>query len=291
MLILTDAGTDKLQLVTSAAASIDVHADWADVNPNASPIIVTPGRTNTAIVTAATTDIVAKPATSFTRNVKALTIRNKSASLSCDVTVLYNANASTFEMHKATLIPGAVLEFIEGIGFFTISSAINNLTNESTSNQTLSTADVYLAGSSVAVPANLPVVGTAYRLVISMSKTAGTGTQVITIRYGTAGAIGDTARCTLTFGVGTTVADTATWNVLCLFRSVGSGTAAVIQGSGNFVNNLAVTGFAGATPVKAAENTGGGFDSTVANSFIGASFNGSTAFAGTATVVRAELIA
>lgn len=291
MLILTDAGTDKLQLVTSAAASIDVHADWADVNPAATTIVVTPGRTNTAIVTATTTDIVAKPATSFTRNVKALTIRNKSASLACDVTVLYNQNGTTYEMHKATLIPGALLEFVEGIGFFTISSPINNLTNESTSNQSLSTADVYLAGSSVAVPANLPIVGTTYKLVISMSKTAGTGTQVITIRYGTAGAIGDTARCTLTFGAGTGVADTATWTVLCLFRTVGSGTSAVIAGNGNFVNNLAVTGFSAATPIKATENTGGGFDSTVANSFIGASFNGSTLFAGTATIVRAELIA
>jgi hypothetical protein len=52
-----------------------------------------------------------------------------------------------------------------------------------------------------------------------------------------------------------------------------------------------LTGFGGTTSIKDVQNTGGGFDSTVANSIIGVSFNGSTAFAGTAQLVRAELIA
>lgn len=290
MLILTDAGTDKLQLVTSLAAAVDVHADWADVNPAASPIVVTPGRTNTAIVTAATTDIVAKPATSFTRNVKALTIRNKDTAVSVDVTVLYNANGTTFEMHKTTLVPGAMLEFVEGIGFFVISANIANLKNFSNASQSGFAADTYLTGSSIALPANLPLAGTTYRLVFDVTKTAaGTATPIINIRYGTGGAVGDTSRLTFTFGAGSAAADTAILTVLAVFRTVGSGTAAIIQGSAFVQNNLAATGFT--TAVKAQVATGGGFDSTVANSFIGASYNGGASAVHTIQLVRAELIA
>ena len=39
---------------------------------------------------------------------------------SCDVTVIYNANGITFELYKGTLQTGQELEYIEGIGFFTI---------------------------------------------------------------------------------------------------------------------------------------------------------------------------
>jgi hypothetical protein len=59
MLLLTST-SDKLQIIsiiTSQAASIDVHASWVD---NASNNI-TPGRTNSVITTAATT-IIAAPA-------------------------------------------------------------------------------------------------------------------------------------------------------------------------------------------------------------------------------------
>lgn len=287
MLILTQAGTDKLKLTTSAAASIDVHASYTDLNTTT----VGPGRTNTAIVSAVTTDIVATPTTALAvRNVKTLHIRNKDTAVSCDVAVVYDQNGTSFELHKATLVPGATLEYIEGIGFFTITGALTNLKNFSASNQALSTTDVYLTGSSIAIPGNLPIAGTTYRVTIGMTKTAGTGTAVFNVRYGTAGAIGDTSRATLTFSVGTSVTDTAKWDIICTFRTVGSGVSAVIQADGGLANALAATGFAGTIPIKAADNTGGGFDSTVANSFIGISFNGSTAFAGNATLVRAELL-
>lgn len=115
MLILTNSGTDKLQLVTSAAVNIDVHVSWADLNGTT----VTPGRTNTAITTATTTDICATPAASTTRNVKGMTIRNK-GSASCDVTVVYDQNGTDFELHQATLLAGDMLEFVEGVGFFLV---------------------------------------------------------------------------------------------------------------------------------------------------------------------------
>lgn len=119
MLILTNTGTDKLQVISSSAATMDVHASWSDLLSGA----VTPGRTNTAISSATTTDVVATPAASTVRNVKTLHIRNKSATLACDVTVQYNQNATLFELHKVTLQTGDTLEYIEGIGFFVITSS------------------------------------------------------------------------------------------------------------------------------------------------------------------------
>lgn len=115
-LVLT---TDKLSLITSAAATVDVHASFADL----SGATVTPGKQNTAITTATTTDIVAAPGASTVRNVKTLHFRNKHASLATDVTVQYNANGTLYELHKVTLATGAALEYIEGIGFFLIDAA------------------------------------------------------------------------------------------------------------------------------------------------------------------------
>ena len=52
MLLLTSV-TDVVQVVTSSTAPLQVHASWVD---NATGTI-TPGRTNTAITTAATTSV------------------------------------------------------------------------------------------------------------------------------------------------------------------------------------------------------------------------------------------
>jgi hypothetical protein len=118
-LVLT---TDKLQLVTDAAVTVDVHASFVDLNGTT----VTPGKTNTAITTAATTDIVASPAASTVRNVKTLHVRNKHASSSLNVTVVYDANGTDYELHKVNLRAGEALEYIEGIGFFTLVSPTPN---------------------------------------------------------------------------------------------------------------------------------------------------------------------
>ena len=113
-MLLLVATTDKLQIVTGAAAAIDVHASWSDNAAGA----ITYGKTNTAITTATTTDVVAAPGASTVRNVKTLHIRNKDASVASDVTVVYDQNGSDFEIRKETLQPGEHLDYIEGIGWF-----------------------------------------------------------------------------------------------------------------------------------------------------------------------------
>lgn len=150
MLLLTNPGTaDKLQLVTSAAATVDVHASYVDVS-NANPPVVqgdTMGRTNTAITTAATTDIVAGPGSGDIRNVKTLHIRNKSTTAATDVTVQHViSGGTTAELHKTTLGTGDMLEYIEGVGFFKITATakLNTRLRVATdvTNNTTSAADV-----------------------------------------------------------------------------------------------------------------------------------------------------
>lgn len=121
MINLLNSSTDKLQLVTGAAATLHVVASWVDLNADGSGD-PTPGRTGTAISTATTTDIVATPAASKVRNVKEITIYNYHATQSCDVNARYNANATPFDLPKFNLAPGESLEYIEGIGWFEIAA-------------------------------------------------------------------------------------------------------------------------------------------------------------------------
>ncbi len=112
MILLTSV-SDKLSVVTGSAVTIDVHASWVDYTTTA----VTPGRTNTAITTATTTDIVAAPAASTYRNVKTLHIRNKHATSSVVVTVRHTDGTTIVELWSMTLSAGQELSYVEGIGF------------------------------------------------------------------------------------------------------------------------------------------------------------------------------
>lgn len=123
MLLLT-ATTDKIQVITSAAVTVDVHVSFMDASNAAPPVVQgdTMGRLNTAITTATTTDICAAPAASEIRNVKTINIRNKHASTSTDITVQFNQNATLFELFKVTLLAGQTLEYVEGIGWYVVTS-------------------------------------------------------------------------------------------------------------------------------------------------------------------------
>lgn len=141
------ATTDKLQLITSGAGSIDVHASFVDLPSGSNPTPV-PSRQNTgAINTATTTDIVAAPAASTVRNVKTLHICNIHATLAQDVTVQYNQNGTLIRCHKETLQAGEALEYIEGLGFFVISLQTRKLDTKlrvasDVTNATTSFADI-----------------------------------------------------------------------------------------------------------------------------------------------------
>jgi hypothetical protein len=163
--------------------------------------------------------------------------------------------------------------------------------NASNANQTGFSADTYLAGSSITVPAGLWQAGGIYKLRFDMVKTAaGTATFAINIRMGTAGTTADTAVLTLTFGAGTANADTGIFEVLATFRTVGSGTSAVLQGIARCTHHLAATGLVstGASGTGIIIGTSAGFASTT-QTYIGASINGGASFSGTNTMVISSL--
>jgi hypothetical protein len=118
MLNLKNSATDKIDLVTSSTADIAVLAVWVDTDSTVtSSSNMIPDRTGTAIVTATTTDIVATPGSSTTRNVKHISLRNKHASSPNDVTVRYNNNGTIYELVKCALLAGEELVYNEGIWF------------------------------------------------------------------------------------------------------------------------------------------------------------------------------
>lgn len=119
-MLLLAATTDTFEITTDVACTLDVHVSYVD----ASSTTLVPsgaGRQNTAITTATTTAILAAPGASTVRNMKTLKARNKGTS-AVSVTVTFDQNATNFELHKVTLLAGECLQYIEGIGFFVLSS-------------------------------------------------------------------------------------------------------------------------------------------------------------------------
>lgn len=151
-------------------------------------------------------------------------------------------------------------------------------------------ADTYLAGSSVPIPTTGSwVAGTMYTCGFDMVKTAaGTAAFTIIVRLGNAATTADAAILTLAYAVGTAAVDTGWFTVNVTFRSVGSGTSAVIQGTTTCAHHLAATGLitTGASGTGIILGTSAGFNSTT-SSIIGISVNGGASFSGTNTMVQA----
>jgi hypothetical protein len=109
MLLLTST-SDKVQLVTGAAANLGVHCSYVD---NASGSI-TPGRSNTVgIVAATTTDIVGSPGAGTQRNVRSIFIRNVHASASTQATVRHTDGTALADIASVLLLPGERLQLLE----------------------------------------------------------------------------------------------------------------------------------------------------------------------------------
>ena len=126
-MLLLASTSDKIRLKTGSATNIDVHASWVDGVSS-----VTPGRTNTPITTATTTDIVGAPGSSTYRTVKTITIRNRDASTSNAVTVIHTDGTNAMELYKCTLFAGYTLHYHEGAGFWVTDNYGGNVFKEQT---------------------------------------------------------------------------------------------------------------------------------------------------------------
>jgi len=118
--------TDTLELVTSSAASVDASVAYVDVGDATAPTSGTAKKQDTAIDVAATTSILTAPAAGVRRSVKQITIRNKHALLSNDVTLRLSRNGTLSELHNQTLLPGETLAYVEGLGFITPKPALGD---------------------------------------------------------------------------------------------------------------------------------------------------------------------
>lgn len=175
-MILLTATTDKLQLITSAAGDIDVVSAYIDRDQSTFAVGLA-DRQLATITTAATTDVVAAPASGKTRNIKQLTARNVHASVVNDVTVQFNANGTIYELHKVTLQPGEMLEFVEGVGFVLLAASNSNqlltVAEQSSSQRVLQSVI-----SKVAVGTFLTISGTAYYVYLGRAAKTFTATFV-----------------------------------------------------------------------------------------------------------------
>lgn len=270
--------TDKLQLVTDASCSVDVGVHYAD---NASGTI-TNSRQLTAITTATTTDILGSPAGSTTRKVRSAFIRNKHATSTVTVTVVYDANGTDYELHKVSLKAGELLEYIENVGFFVVEAlGDGDMNNAATADQTANAADTYLTGSSVAISGRIKA-GTFFRWRLRATKTAAsTAVPTWNLRVGTNGSTADTARCVLSSGSGspvqvaqTAAADEGWFELEAVIRTYSA--SGVIQLTAFFTHRLATTGFQN-VQVGSYAVTSSAFDLTAASLILGLSVNPGTA--------------
>jgi hypothetical protein len=160
--------------------------------------------------------------------------------------------------------------------------------NFSTSNQGAGFAtDTYVVGSNILIPAQRPRAGTLFTCEISGSKTAaGTATPIVYLRYGTNASTADTALCTHTFSAGTAATDQFRLRIRALYRSVGSGTSAVVQSHCEAISQP-TTGFS--SLLKGIWVTSSGHNSTTENTYLGVSMNGGTSAAWTVYQVISKL--
>lgn len=162
--------------------------------------------------------------------------------------------------------------------------------NTSVTNQTGMATDTYLVGSNTLIPIGRLQAKSMYRCRWNAVKTAaGTATPIVQVRLGTNGSTADTSRVTHTFAAQTAAVDEAHFEVRVTFRTVGSGTAAVIASTAILHHRLATTGFNNAGGSDNEVGVSGGFDSTVSNLQIGLSVNGGTSASWTITQVQSEL--
>jgi hypothetical protein len=226
--ILLTSTSDKIQVITSAAGQIDVHASYVDLASS----VVTAGRLNTRIATATTTDVVASPAASTTRNVKNIKVGNNHASVSNTVTVQHTDGTNVIILEQVTLLPGERMGYEEGSGIRVFDSAgREKLTtaglpygNANTSDVVASVSATYLSGSALNIGGRAQA-GSFFKWRLRATKTAaGVATATVAVVTGPNATTADTARVTHSSTAAQTAAiDTGMFEVDATFRAVGAG--------------------------------------------------------------------
>jgi hypothetical protein len=101
--------SDKLQVVTSSANAVHVHATFMDL----SGTTVTPGRTDTSIAAATTTDVVASPGASTTRKLKFLSVFNDHATAAQDIVIRHTDGTTVVDLWAGSVAAQTGVTFNE----------------------------------------------------------------------------------------------------------------------------------------------------------------------------------
>lgn len=159
--------------------------------------------------------------------------------------------------------------------------------NNSTGSQSITANTVtYLTGSAITTE-NIKA-GTVVTWDISVTKTAaGTAAPAWTVRFGTNSSTADTTILTFTGAAQTAAVDTGMITIQCTFRTVGSGTSAVLVGHYRLVHQLDSTGLS--TGNGGAFATSAGFNSTTASAFLGVTVNSGASAAWTVNQVNVKI--
>jgi hypothetical protein len=105
--------SDKLQVVTSSANALHVHATFTDL----SGTTVAPGRTDTSISAATTTDVVASPGLSTTRKIKFLSLFNDHATAAHDIVIRHTDGTTAVDLWAGSVPAQTGLTFAEKGGW------------------------------------------------------------------------------------------------------------------------------------------------------------------------------
>jgi hypothetical protein len=289
--LILEPSTDKIQVITgSALATCYIHASWMNIDGSA---VVTPGSSNFAISTATTTDVITAPSASNYRIMEGVTVYNNNASAQT-ITIQHTDGTNAVPIWTGVLALGEKVIINKELictkydreGRVAGASIISN---QSVTSQGAGFAtDTYVTGSSILIPLQRPRIGTVYECEMGVTKTnAGTATPIIQLRYGTNGTTADTSLCSFTFSAGTAATDSAIFKVRGLYRSVGSGSTAVIAGRCSLVAQP-TTGFS--SLIKSVTTISAGHNSETASTILGVSVNGGTSASWTIDYVKTRLI-
>lgn len=106
--------TETLEILTSAAVSVDYFVNYVDHTTSAA----TPGQSNGNISTATTTTIVSAPAASTQRQILYMSIRNRSTTASNTITIKHDTSGTErYIGSDIVLAPGETLEYTKEEGF------------------------------------------------------------------------------------------------------------------------------------------------------------------------------
>ena len=130
-MIILGTTSDSLELVTSAAGSVDYSVHYADHTTSSA----TAGASTGNVATATTTTIAAAPAASTQRQVREVTVRN-AGSAANTVTVQVKPTGTARTLVQATLSRGETLLYSAGQGWYSLDSVGRTRTTVATVSQT-----------------------------------------------------------------------------------------------------------------------------------------------------------